>query len=121
MVLTYHIFSPNSSRKFLFCYIFQVKAKPGAGSCPLQMVAYWKCSDTYTDLRLDYKYNPHAMASTCPLLNLSIAVPVDGGVVNVQSQPNGTWYVNKFLDYYLFVLIFSKKTFLMKLKQMPLY
>merc|ERR1712072_1315767 len=50
-----------------------------------------KCSDSYTDLRLDYKYNPHAMASTCPLLNLSIAVPVDGGVVNVQSQPNGTW------------------------------
>ena len=55
------------------------------------MVAYWKCSDAYTDLRLDYKYNSHAMASTCALLNLSIAVPVDGGVLNMQSQPNGVW------------------------------
>ena len=72
-------------------YFEQVKAKPGAGSCPLQMVAYWKCSESYTDLRLDYKYNAHAMTTTSPLLNLSIAVPVDGGVVNMQSQPNGTW------------------------------
>ena len=57
------------------------------------MVAYWKCSEAYTDLRLDYKYNAHAMATGCPLLNLSIAVPVDGGVINMQSQPTGTWYV----------------------------
>ena len=69
----------------------QVKSKPGAGSCPLQMVAYWKCGDTHTDLRLDYKYNGHAMATPSPLLNMSIAVPVDGGVVNMQSQPSGTW------------------------------
>ena len=70
---------------------FQVKSKPGAGSCPLQMVAYWKCSDSYTDLRLDYKYNAHAMSTASALLNLSIAVPVDGGVMNMQSQPTGTW------------------------------
>ncbi len=70
---------------------FQVKAKPGAGSCPLQLVSYWKCSDTHTDIRLDYKYNAHAMASPCALLNMSIAVPVEGGVVNMQSQPTGTW------------------------------
>ena len=56
-----------------------------------QMVAYWKCSDSYTDLRLDYKYNAHAMATASALLNLSIAVPVDGGVLNMQSQPTGTW------------------------------
>ena len=55
------------------------------------MVAYWKCSDSYTDLRLDYKYNAHAMATASALLNLSIAVPVDGGVLNMQSQPTGTW------------------------------
>ena len=73
---------------------FQVKAKPGAGSCPLQMVEYWKCTEAHTDLRLDYKYNGHAMALPCPLLNLSIAVPVSGGVTNMQSQPTGTWYWN---------------------------
>jgi hypothetical protein len=55
------------------------------------MVAYWKCSDSYTDLRLDYKYNAHAMSTASALLNLSIAVPVDGGVMNMQSQPTGTW------------------------------
>jgi hypothetical protein len=55
------------------------------------MVAYWKCTDTHTDLRLDYKYNGNAMASPCPLLNLSIAVPVGGGVMNMQSQPTGVW------------------------------
>lgn len=59
------------------------------------MVAYWKCEDAHTDLRLDYKYNGHSMAAPCPLLNLSIAVPVDGGVVSMQSQPSGTWYVFK--------------------------
>lgn len=83
----------------LSCFkCFQVKSKPGAGSCPLQMVAYWKCSDDYTDLRLDYKYNAHAMSSVCPLLNLSIAVPVDGGVVNMQSQPTGSWFVSIIID-----------------------
>ncbi len=71
---------------------FQIKSKPGAGSCPLQMVAYWKCADGHTDLRLDYKYNSHAMASpSLPLLNLSIAVPVDGGVTKMQSKPDGQW------------------------------
>ena len=69
----------------------QIKAKPGAGSCPLQMVAYWKCEKDHTDLRLDYKYNAHAMGNPAALLNLSIAVPVDGGVMNMQSKPNGTW------------------------------
>lgn len=64
---------------------------PGASSCPLQMVAYWKCAESHTDLRLDYKYNGHAMANSNPLLNLSIAVPIDGGVKNMQSKPNGTW------------------------------
>ena len=68
-----------------------MKAKPGAGSCPLQMVAYWKCEPSHTDLRLDYKYNGHTMPSPFPLLNLSVAVPVTGGVQNMQSQPTGTW------------------------------
>jgi hypothetical protein len=28
---------------------------------------------------------------TTPLLNLTLAVPVDGGVVNMTSQPKGIW------------------------------
>lgn len=70
---------------------YQVKAKPGAASCPFQLVTYWKCEQTHTDLKIDYKYNSHAMATPSPLLNVSISVPVDGGVRNVQSKPHSAW------------------------------
>uniref|UniRef100_A0A336LYW5 CSON011071 protein n=1 Tax=Culicoides sonorensis TaxID=179676 RepID=A0A336LYW5_CULSO len=70
---------------------YQIKAKPGASSCPFQLVSYWKCETTHTDLKIDYKYNSHAMASPSPLLNVSINVPVDGGVKNVQSKPHSAW------------------------------
>ncbi|XP_015435250.1 PREDICTED: F-BAR domain only protein 2 [Dufourea novaeangliae] len=42
---------------------YQIKCKEGAGSCPFQLVAYWKCETTHTDLKIDYKYNSRAMAS----------------------------------------------------------
>jgi len=70
---------------------YQIASHPGAGSCPLQMVSYWKCETDHTDLRLDYKFNQHAMARAAPLLGVSIAVPIDGGVINMTSQPKGTW------------------------------
>ncbi|XP_066997346.1 F-BAR domain only protein 2 isoform X5 [Anabrus simplex] len=70
---------------------YQIKPRSGAGSCPFQLVAYWKCETNHTDLRVDYKYNSHAMASPSPLLNLTVAVPVDGGVKNMQSKPNAQW------------------------------
>lgn len=70
---------------------YQIKAKPGAASCPYQLVSYWKCEKTHTDLKIDYKYNSHAMASPSPLLNVSITVPIDGGVKNVQSKPHSVW------------------------------
>ncbi|XP_059490761.1 F-BAR domain only protein 2 isoform X2 [Neocloeon triangulifer] len=70
---------------------YQIKSKSGASSCPFQLVSYWKCEKGHTDLRVDYKYNSHAMASPSPLLNLTVAVPVDGGVLGMQSKPNGLW------------------------------
>ncbi|XP_021930362.1 F-BAR domain only protein 2 isoform X12 [Zootermopsis nevadensis] len=70
---------------------YQVKPKSGAGSCPYQLVAYWKCESGHTDLRVDYKYNSHAMASASPLLNLTVAVPIDGGVKSMQSKPAAQW------------------------------
>lgn len=70
---------------------YQIKAKPGAGSCPFQLVAYWKCEWNQTDIKIDYKYNSHAMASPSPLLNLTVAVPVDGGVKNVHFKPTAQW------------------------------
>ncbi|XP_071438824.1 F-BAR domain only protein 2 isoform X4 [Hetaerina americana] len=70
---------------------YQVRPRPGAASCPFQLVAYWKCEAKHTDLKVDYKYNSHAMASPSPLLNLTVAVPVDGGVKSMQSKPTGQW------------------------------
>lgn len=31
------------------------------------------------------------MAAPSPLLNLTVAVPVDGGVKNIQSKPTALW------------------------------
>ncbi|XP_065348397.1 F-BAR domain only protein 2 isoform X8 [Cloeon dipterum] len=70
---------------------YQIKSKSGASSCPFQLVAYWKCDDNQTGLKVDYKYNSHAMASPSSLLNLTVAVPVDGGVLSMQSKPSGLW------------------------------
>ncbi|KAG1693492.1 F-BAR domain only protein 2 [Nymphon striatum] len=70
---------------------YQIKAMPGARSTPLQLVSYWKCEQNNTDLRVDYKYNPLAMSIIKPLTNLSIYVPVDGSVNNMQSKPSGSW------------------------------
>lgn len=70
---------------------YQVKAKDGAHSCPFQLVCYWKCETSHTDLKIDYKYNNHGMATASPLLNVAISVPVNGGVKNVQSKPHSAW------------------------------
>jgi hypothetical protein len=35
-------------------------------SVAVQMVSYWKCEREHTDLRLDFKYNQHAMARSAP-------------------------------------------------------
>ncbi|XP_044741543.1 F-BAR domain only protein 2 isoform X2 [Chrysoperla carnea] len=70
---------------------YQVKAKQGAQSCPFQLVAYWKCEKAHTDLKIDYKYNSHAMSTPSPLLNVKVAVPIDDAVKNMQSKPVGQW------------------------------
>lgn len=67
---------------------YQIKPKQGANSCPFQLVAYWKCTSAHTDLKIDYKYNSHAMSSPTPLLNVNVAVPVEGTIKNIQSKPN---------------------------------
>ncbi|KRG01729.1 uncharacterized protein Dmoj_GI10156, isoform D [Drosophila mojavensis] len=70
---------------------YQVRTKPGASSCPLQLVSYWKCEPSYTALKVDYKYNNHAMANASPLLNVTLSVPVNGSVRIVQSKPHSSW------------------------------
>lgn len=83
--------NPNDPYFNIAILKYQVKTKLGASSCPLQLVCYWKCESTHTDLKIDYKYNSHSMAQASPLLNVTISVPVDGGVKNVQSKPHSAW------------------------------
>lgn len=56
-------------------------------------MAYWKCTSSHTDLKVDYKYNSHSMSSPTPLLNVTVAVPVDGGVKSHQLKPAAQWLV----------------------------
>ncbi|XP_055377709.1 F-BAR domain only protein 2 isoform X9 [Condylostylus longicornis] len=83
--------NPNASYFNVDILKYMIKSKLGASSCPFQLVSYWKCEPTHTALKIDYKYNSHAMASPSSLLNLIISVPVDGDVKNVQSKPHSVW------------------------------
>ncbi|XP_060057017.1 F-BAR domain only protein 2 isoform X2 [Erinaceus europaeus] len=69
---------------------YQVSSN-GIQSTPLNLATYWKCATGTTDVRVDYKYNPEAMAAPSALSNIQVAVPVDGGVVNMQSLPPALW------------------------------
>ncbi|XP_051513258.1 F-BAR domain only protein 2-like isoform X2 [Myxocyprinus asiaticus] len=63
----------------------------GIQSTPLNLVVYWKCGPSTTDLRVDYRYNPEAMQPPATLTNVQVLVPVSGGVTNMQSLPNAIW------------------------------
>lgn len=82
---------PSNRRNIYFRFSPKIKAKAGANSCPLQLVAYWKCESSHTDLKVDYKYNSHAMNSPSPLLNVIVTVPIDGVVKNMHSKPTAQW------------------------------
>ncbi|KAL2100343.1 hypothetical protein ACEWY4_004737 [Coilia grayii] len=69
---------------------YQVNSN-GIQSTPLNLAVYWKCSSGTTDLRVDYRYNPEAMAQPSALSNVQVLVPVDGGVANMQSLPAAIW------------------------------
>lgn len=70
---------------------YQVSAE-GIQSTPLNLAVSWRGDATYTDLRIDYKYNTGAMAAPAPLHNIIFVVPVDGGIAKLQTMiPPATW------------------------------
>lgn len=83
--------NPNAAYFNVDILKYQIRPKSGAASCPFQLVAYWKCEKSHTDLKVDYKYNLHSMSAPSPLLNVSVCVPVNGGVHNVIAMPKNTW------------------------------
>lgn len=70
---------------------YQITPLSGANSCPFHIMSYWRCEEAHTDLKIDYKYNQHSMEKATSLQNVSISVPVDGGVTDMVSQPKGVW------------------------------
>jgi len=79
--------NPHASYFNIDILKYQISCLSGAHSCPIHLMSYWRCEEGHTDLRVDYKYNQHAMARTTALQNLSLAVPVDGGVTSMMSEP----------------------------------
>ncbi|XP_041825288.1 F-BAR domain only protein 2 isoform X5 [Melanotaenia boesemani] len=82
--------NPSASYYNVDILKYQVESD-GIHSTPLNLAVYWKFTQSTTDLRVDYHYNPESMASPGPLTNVQVLVPVDGGVTSMQSLPNSIW------------------------------
>ncbi|XP_062410449.1 F-BAR domain only protein 2 isoform X3 [Sardina pilchardus] len=82
--------NPSASYYNVDILKYQVNAN-GIQSTPLNLAVYWKCAETTTDLRVDFRYNPEAMGHPGTLANVQVLVPVDGGVTNMQSLPAAIW------------------------------
>ncbi|XP_025409516.1 F-BAR domain only protein 2 isoform X2 [Sipha flava] len=71
---------------------YQVKLRnTAAASCPFQLVSFYKCSNSYTDLKIDYKFNSHSMSVPLPLLNVSVSANLNSAIRNMQSKPTAQW------------------------------
>lgn len=85
--------SPNARYYNLDMVKYQLKTEPGAKNAPLQMVSYWKCEETTTNLKIDFKFNasafPHCNVQS--LKNVQFTANVDGNVSSMTSQPEGKW------------------------------
>lgn len=64
-----------------------------AASCPFQLVSFYKCCNTHTDLKIDYKFNSHSMSVPSPLSNVTISANLSSGIRNMQSKPTAQWYI----------------------------
>lgn len=82
--------NPSASYYNVDVLKYQVSSN-GIQSTPLNLATYWKCNASTTDVRVDYKYNPASMAVPSMLSNIQVMVPVDGGVMNMQSLPPAKW------------------------------
>jgi hypothetical protein len=66
---------------------------------PVRLAAYWKCTELVTNFRFDYSYigsNLPPSSRPCPsLTQMTVCVPVNGGVRNTLSRPSGNWVADK--------------------------
>ena len=65
----------------------------------MRLAAYWKCTELVTNFRFDYSYigsNLPPSSRPCPsLTQMTVCVPVNGGVRNTLSRPSGNWVADK--------------------------
>lgn len=93
-----HEQTPSASYFNIDILKYHIRAGPGARSAPLHLVAYWKCQNDTTDLKVDYEYNSRALVpalpspiAPCPLTGVCVGIPMDGGVTGVQAKPPCMW------------------------------
>jgi hypothetical protein len=75
---------------------YEVNISDGS-QMPVRLTAYWKCTELVTNFRFDYSYigSNLPMATPPPLTQVSVCVPVNGGVRNTLSRPSGSWLADK--------------------------
>ncbi|XP_053824779.1 F-BAR domain only protein 2 isoform X1 [Vidua macroura] len=91
--------NPSASYYNVDVLKYQVSSN-GIQSTPLNLATYWKCDANTTDVRVDYKYNPESMNVPSMLSNVQVVVPVDGGVINMQSLPPAKWNADQMKAYW---------------------
>ncbi|XP_009068680.1 PREDICTED: FCH domain only protein 2, partial [Acanthisitta chloris] len=91
--------NPSASYYNVDVLKYQVSSN-GIQSTPLNLATYWKCDASTTDVRVDYKYNPESMNVPTMLSNVQVMVPVDGGVINMQSLPPAKWNADQMKAYW---------------------
>ncbi|KFW79119.1 FCH domain only protein 2, partial [Manacus vitellinus] len=91
--------NPSASYYNVDVLKYQVSSN-GIQSTPLNLATYWKCDASTTDVRVDYKYNPESMNVPGMLSNVQVVVPVDGGVINMQSLPPAKWNADQMKAYW---------------------
>ncbi|XP_027739241.1 F-BAR domain only protein 2 isoform X5 [Empidonax traillii] len=91
--------NPSASYYNVDVLKYQVSTN-GIQSTPLNLATYWKCDASTTDVRVDYKYNPESMNVPGMLSNVQVVVPVDGGVINMQSLPPAKWNADQMKAYW---------------------
>ncbi|XP_064499124.1 F-BAR domain only protein 2 isoform X6 [Pseudopipra pipra] len=91
--------NPSASYYNVDVLKYQVSSN-GIQSTPLNLATYWKCDASTTDVRVDYKYNPESMNVPGMLSNVQVVVPVDGGVINMQSLPPAKWNAEQMKAYW---------------------
>ena len=55
------LYLPQASYFNIDILKYQITPLSGANSCPFHIMSYWRCEETHTDLKIDYKYNQHSM------------------------------------------------------------